>query len=70
MGAPGWVCRAHVLAEAACQGSIPPSEPAVRLKVEALLAAGRCVCTRLARTVQRTQGVRLGRGRRFGRAEL
>ncbi|KAL4856376.1 DnaJ subfamily C member 7 [Chlorella vulgaris] len=33
--------RAFVLADAACRGSIPPAEPAVRLKVEALIGSGR-----------------------------
>lgn len=33
--------HALVLAEAACQGSAPPAEPALRLRVEALLALGR-----------------------------
>lgn len=33
--------RALVLAEAACEGSVPAAEPAVRLRVEALLHLGR-----------------------------
>lgn len=40
--AAGEAERALVLAEAACEGSVPAAEPAVRLRVEALLQLGRC----------------------------
>jgi hypothetical protein len=39
--AGGEPARALALAEAACQGSVPSAEPAVRLRVEALIACGR-----------------------------
>ncbi len=39
--AGGEPARALALAEAACQATLPPAEPAVRLRVEALLACGR-----------------------------
>ncbi len=39
--AAGDADRALVLAEAACEGSVPAAEPAVRLRVEALLHLGR-----------------------------
>lgn len=39
--AAGEAERALVLAEAACEGSVPAAEPAVRLRVEALLQLGR-----------------------------
>lgn len=39
--AAGEADRALLLAEAACEGSVPAAEPAVRLRVEALLHLGR-----------------------------